>query len=51
MKSILELEDVQLVDVRSEKEYKQEHIVNSQNIELQAFLYLTWIYLRQRLGS
>ncbi|WP_422107608.1 rhodanese-like domain-containing protein [Winogradskyella sp.] len=33
MQSILELEDVQLVDVRSEKEYKQEHIVNSQNID------------------
>ncbi|WP_299368180.1 rhodanese-like domain-containing protein [Winogradskyella sp.] len=33
MQSILEMEDVQLVDVRSEKEYEQEHIVNSQNID------------------
>jgi len=33
MKSILELEDVQLVDVRSEKEFEEEHIVNSQNID------------------
>ena len=33
MQSILELEDVQLVDVRTEKEFEQEHIVNSQNID------------------
>lgn len=33
MQSILEMEDVQLVDVRSEKEYHQGHIVNSQNID------------------
>ncbi|WP_111684622.1 rhodanese-like domain-containing protein [Winogradskyella tangerina] len=33
MQSILEMEDVQLVDVRTEKEYEKEHIVNSQNID------------------
>ena len=33
MQSILELEDVQLVDVRTKKEYEKEHIVNSQNID------------------
>ena len=33
MQSILELEDVQVVDVRSEREYDQEHIINSQNID------------------
>lgn len=33
MQSILELEDVQLVDVRSSQEYEEEHIVNSQNID------------------
>ncbi len=33
MQSILELEDVQLVDVRTEREYEKEHIVNSQNID------------------
>ncbi|MBC2844796.1 rhodanese-like domain-containing protein [Winogradskyella flava] len=33
MKSILEMEDVQLVDVRTPEEHDQEHIVNSQNID------------------
>ena len=33
MQSILELEDVQLVDVRTSREYEVEHIVNSQNID------------------
>jgi len=33
MQSILELEDVQLVDVRTSQEYEEEHIVNSQNID------------------
>ncbi|WP_299112033.1 rhodanese-like domain-containing protein [uncultured Winogradskyella sp.] len=33
MQSILELEDVQLVDVRTPKEYKEIHIANSQNID------------------
>ena len=33
MQSILELEDVQLVDVRTKTEYEKEHIVNSQNID------------------
>ena len=33
MQSILEMEDVQLVDVRTPKEFKEAHIVNSQNID------------------
>ena len=33
MRDILELEDVQLVDVRTPQEHEQEHIVNSQNID------------------
>lgn len=33
MQSILELEDVQLVDVRTPEEYEEAHIVNAQNID------------------
>ena len=33
MQEILEMEDVQLVDVRTPEEHEQEHIVNSQNID------------------
>ncbi|SHG50761.1 rhodanese-like domain-containing protein [Winogradskyella jejuensis] len=33
MKSILELEDVQLVDVRTSSEYEQIHIKDAQNID------------------
>ena len=33
MQSILELEGVQLVDVRTPEEHSKEHIVNSQNID------------------
>lgn len=33
MQSILELEDVQLVDVRTPQEFDEEHILNSQNID------------------
>ena len=33
MQSILELEDVQLVDVRTPKEHDEERIANSQNID------------------
>ncbi len=33
MQSILELEDVQLVDVRTSEEYDEAHIVNAQNID------------------
>ena len=33
MQSILELEDVQLVDVRTPQEYEEERIANSQNID------------------
>ena len=33
MKTLLELEDVQLVDVRSSNEYEQIHIANAQNID------------------
>ncbi|APY07739.1 thioredoxin [Winogradskyella sp. J14-2] len=33
MQSILELEDVQLVDVRTPKEHNKERIANSQNID------------------
>lgn len=33
MESILELEDVQLVDVRTPKEHDEMHIANSQNID------------------
>jgi rhodanese-related sulfurtransferase len=36
MQTILEVEDVQLVDVRSSKEYEEMHIVNSQNIDFQS---------------
>lgn len=33
MQAILKLEDVQLVDVRTSKEYEETHIANSQNID------------------
>jgi len=33
MQTLLQLEDVQLVDVRTEKEYKLGHLPNSQNID------------------
>ena len=33
MQSILELEDVQLVDVRTPDEFQEEHIENAQNID------------------
>ncbi|WP_225034931.1 rhodanese-like domain-containing protein [Winogradskyella sp. SM1960] len=33
MESILEQEDVQLIDVRTPKEYEEMHIANSQNID------------------
>lgn len=33
MQTILEMEDVQLVDVRTPEEHEKEHIVNSQNID------------------
>lgn len=33
MQSILELEDVQLIDVRTPEEYEEIHIVNAQNID------------------
>ena len=33
MQSILELEDVQLIDVRSSTEYDETHLVNAQNID------------------
>ncbi|WP_412560154.1 rhodanese-like domain-containing protein [Winogradskyella sp. MIT101101] len=33
MQSILEMEEVQLVDVRTPQEHEKEHIVNSQNID------------------
>lgn len=33
MQAILETEDMQLVDVRTPKEYKEGHIINSQNID------------------
>ncbi|MCB0398195.1 MAG: rhodanese-like domain-containing protein [Winogradskyella sp.] len=33
MQKILELEDAQLVDVRTEREYEESHILNSQNID------------------
>jgi rhodanese-related sulfurtransferase len=33
MQAILETEDMQLVDVRTPKEYKEGHIKNSQNID------------------
>ncbi len=33
MQSILQMEDVQLVDVRTPQEFDEEHIVNSQNID------------------
>ena len=36
MQSILELEDVQLVDVRTPKEYDEIRIANSQNINFQS---------------
>ncbi|WP_229720527.1 rhodanese-like domain-containing protein [Winogradskyella helgolandensis] len=36
MQSILELEDVQLIDVRSPKEHEEMHIVNSQNIDFKS---------------
>jgi len=36
MQSILELEDVQLVDVRTPKEYDEIHIVNAQNIDFKS---------------
>jgi len=33
MKSILELENVKLIDVRTPKEYKEDHIFSAQNID------------------
>ncbi|MEM9680921.1 MAG: rhodanese-like domain-containing protein [Bacteroidota bacterium] len=36
MQDILELEDVQLVDVRSPQEYEKEHIARSQNIDFRS---------------
>ena len=36
MRHILELEDVQLVDVRTPGEHQEEHIVNSQNIDFRS---------------
>jgi len=36
MQTILELEDVQLVDVRTPKEYDEIHIANSQNIDFKS---------------
>lgn len=33
MESILEQEDVQIIDVRTPEEYEQMHIVNAQNID------------------
>ncbi|NNE33405.1 MAG: rhodanese-like domain-containing protein [Winogradskyella sp.] len=33
MQAILELEDVQLVDVRTSKEFDESHILNAQNID------------------
>lgn len=33
MRTILDLEDVQLIDVRSQEEYDEIHIANSQNID------------------
>jgi len=36
MKTILELEDVQLVDVRTPKEFDQIHIANAQNIDFRS---------------
>lgn len=36
MRRILELEDVQLVDVRTPGEHQDEHIINSQNIDFRS---------------
>ncbi len=36
MQSILEMEDVQLVDVRTPQEFSEAHIVNSQNIDFKS---------------
>ena len=36
MESILELEDVQLVDVRTPEEYREKHIDNAQNIDFKS---------------
>lgn len=36
MKSLIEMDDVQLVDVRTEAEYNLEHIANSQNIDVRS---------------
>lgn len=36
MQSILELEDVQLVDVRTPQEFEEIHIANSQNIDFKS---------------
>ncbi len=36
MNSILEMEDVQLVDVRTPKEFEEIHIVNAQNIDFRS---------------
>lgn len=36
MQDILELEGVQLVDVRSPQEYEEDHIANSQNIDFRS---------------
>ena len=36
MRSILELEDIQLVDVRTSEEYDEKHIENAQNIDFRS---------------
>ena len=36
MKSLIEMDDVQLVDVRTEEEYTLEHIAKSQNIDVRS---------------
>lgn len=36
MRSLIEMDDVQLVDVRTEEEYKLEHIAKSQNIDVRS---------------
>ncbi len=36
MKSLIEMDDVQLVDVRTKEEYSLEHIAKSQNIDVQS---------------
>jgi len=36
MKSLIEMDEVQLVDVRTEAEYRLEHIASSQNIDVRS---------------